>query len=103
MQHMVPHLLQTAAIVDLAGDQLTDPKLGRLADMISQQSQAHLQQLQGWLASRGLAPYDPQQDPNRREETDLARLSRGARRRIRPSLPYGHDRPAADWPAHGRG
>jgi uncharacterized protein (DUF305 family) len=76
MQHMVPHLLQTAAIVDLAGEQLTRPKLGRLADMISQQSHAHLQQLQGWLASRGLAPYDPQQDPNRRKETDLARLSR---------------------------
>jgi uncharacterized protein (DUF305 family) len=81
MQHMIPHLLQTAAIVDLAGDQLTRPKLGRLADMISQQSHAHLQLLQGWLASRGLAPYDPHQDPNRRKETDLARLSRlhGAR------------------------
>jgi uncharacterized protein (DUF305 family) len=56
MQHMVPHLLQTTAIVDLARDQITRPELTRLADTINQQSQAHLQQLQGWLASRGLAP-----------------------------------------------
>jgi uncharacterized protein (DUF305 family) len=27
------------------------------------------------LASRGLAPYDPQQDPERRKESDLARLA----------------------------
>ena len=76
MQHMVPHLLQTIAVVDLAGGQISHPELARLADAINRQSQAHLQQLQGWLASRGLAPYDPQQDPDRSKETDLARLSR---------------------------
>jgi hypothetical protein len=43
--------------------------------------QAHLTQLQAWLASRGLAPYDPQQEPSSHKESDLARLSRvhGAR------------------------
>jgi uncharacterized protein (DUF305 family) len=76
MQHMVPHLLQTTAIVDLAGHQITRPKLERLAKTIDQQGQAHLQQLQEWLARRGLAPYDPQQDPDRAKETDLERLSR---------------------------
>jgi uncharacterized protein (DUF305 family) len=80
MQRMAGHLLQTTAIVDLAGDRITHPKLARLADTMNQQGQAHLQQLQGWLDRRGLAPYDPQQDPNRRKESDLARLSevRGA-------------------------
>jgi uncharacterized protein (DUF305 family) len=75
-QHMVPHLLQTTAIVDLARDRITRPELARLADTIDRQGQAHLTQLQAWLASRGLAPYDPQQDPNQRKETDLARLAR---------------------------
>jgi uncharacterized protein (DUF305 family) len=75
-QHMVPHLLQTTAIMDLAQDRITRPELARLADTIDRRGQAHLAQLQGWLASRGLAPYDPQQDPNRHKETDLARLSR---------------------------
>jgi uncharacterized protein (DUF305 family) len=79
-QHMVPHLLQTTAIVDLAQDRITRPELARLATTIDRQGQAHLQQLQDWLNQRGLAPYDPQQDPNRRKETDLARLAqvRGA-------------------------
>ena len=75
-QHMVPHLLQNRAIVNLGGEQLTHAKLGRLTETIDQQSQANLQQLEGWLADRGLAPYDPQQDPNRRKATDLERLSR---------------------------
>jgi uncharacterized protein (DUF305 family) len=75
-QHMVPHLLQTTAIVDLAQDRISHPELARLADAIDRQGQAHLARLQGWLASRGLAPYDPQQDPNRRTETDLQRLAR---------------------------
>jgi uncharacterized protein (DUF305 family) len=75
-QHMVPHLLQTAAIIDLAHDRITRPELARLAATIDRQGQGHLAQLQEWLASRGLAPYDPQQDPNRRKETDLARLAR---------------------------
>jgi uncharacterized protein (DUF305 family) len=75
-QHMVPHLLQNRAIVDLAGDHLTRSKLARLAGAISQQGHADLEQLQGWLEGRGLAAYDPQQDPNRPKETDLSRLSR---------------------------
>jgi uncharacterized protein (DUF305 family) len=74
-QHMVPHLLQTAAILHLAQDRTTRPELARLATTMDRQGQAHLAQLQEWLASRGLAPYDPQQDPNRRKETDLARLA----------------------------
>ena len=76
MQHMVPHLLQNTAIVNLAGDRNTRPDLVRLAGTVDRQGQAHLQQLQGWLAGRGLAPDDPQRDPNRRKETDLSRLSR---------------------------
>jgi uncharacterized protein (DUF305 family) len=76
MQHMAGHLLQRTAIVDLAGHRISHPKLERLATTIDQQGQAHLQQLQEWLASRGLAPYDPQQDPLRPKESDLARLSR---------------------------
>jgi uncharacterized protein (DUF305 family) len=75
-QHMVPHLLQTTAVVDLAEDRTTHPELARLADTIDRQGQAHVAQLQAWLASRGLAPYDPQQDANRRKETDLTRLAR---------------------------
>jgi uncharacterized protein (DUF305 family) len=75
-QHMVPHLLQTTAIVNLAQDRISRPELARLADTIDRQGQAHLAHLQGWLASRGLAPYDPQQDPDRRTETDLQRLAR---------------------------
>jgi uncharacterized protein (DUF305 family) len=75
-QHMVPHLLQATAILHLAQDRITRPELARLAGTMDRQGQAHLAQLQGWLASRGLAPYDPQQDPDRGKETDLARLSR---------------------------
>jgi uncharacterized protein (DUF305 family) len=67
MQHMVAHLLQTTAILDLAGDGITRPKLARLADTINQQVQAHLAQVQAWLANRGLAPYDPQQQPPQRQ------------------------------------
>jgi uncharacterized protein (DUF305 family) len=75
-QHMVPHLLQTTAIVDLAQERITSPELARLADTIDRQLQAHLTQLQEWLASRGVAPYDPQQEPDSGKETDLARLAR---------------------------
>ena len=52
-----------------------------MAGTVDQQGQAHLQQVQAWLDSRGLAPYDPQQDPNHTKESDLARLSQvhGAR------------------------
>jgi uncharacterized protein (DUF305 family) len=59
LQHMAGHLLQTTAIMDLANDRITRPKLGRLAHTINQQRQAHLQQLQAWLESRGLAPTTP--------------------------------------------
>ena len=101
-QHMVPHLLQNSAVVNLAGDQLTRPKLARLAGTIDRQGHADLQQLQGWLEGRGLAPYDPQQDPNHRKETDLSRLSRGPRAGIRPRLPQGDAGPGTGprcaWP-----
>jgi uncharacterized protein (DUF305 family) len=76
MQHMAGHLLQTTSILDLTEDRITRPKLARLADTINQQGQAHLAQLQAWLATRGLAPYDPQQQPRNGKETDLQRLSR---------------------------
>jgi predicted outer membrane protein len=76
MQHMAGHLLQTTSIVDLGGERITRPKLARLANTINQQEQAHLAQLQDWLANRGLAPYDPQQQPSSRKETHLQRLSR---------------------------
>jgi uncharacterized protein (DUF305 family) len=79
MQHMAGHLLQRTAILHLAGHRITHPKLERLTNTIDQQGQAHLQQLQEWLARRGLAPYDPQQDPNRPKESDLERLSRAHR------------------------
>ena len=79
MQHTVPHLLQTTLIVDLARDRITRPELARLADSIGRQGQAHLQQLQGWLNERGLAPYDPQQDPSSRKASDLERLTQVGR------------------------
>jgi uncharacterized protein (DUF305 family) len=75
-QHMVPHLLQTTSIVNLAQDRITRPELAQLADTVDRQGQAHLVQLQEWLASRGLAPYDPQQQPGSGKETDLERLAR---------------------------
>jgi uncharacterized protein (DUF305 family) len=80
-QHMVPHLLPTTAIVGLAQDRITRSELARLADTVDRQEQAHLGQLQEWLASRGLGPYDPQQQPGSGKETDLERLARirGAR------------------------
>jgi predicted outer membrane protein len=64
------------SIVDLAGDRITRPELARLATTINQQGQGHPAQLQDWLANRGLAPYDPQQQPSSRKETHLQRLSR---------------------------
>ena len=79
MQHIVPHLLQTISIVDLARDRITRPELAQLADSIDQQGQAHLQQLQGWLNERGRAPYDPQQDPSSRKATELERLAQVGR------------------------
>ncbi len=80
MRHMAGHLLQTTAILDLSSDRITRPRLARLAGTMNQQGKASLEQLQGWLAGRGLAPYDPQQQPSRRKVSDLARLAhlRGA-------------------------
>jgi uncharacterized protein (DUF305 family) len=77
MQHMVPHLLQTTAIVELAGDRITRPELAWLADTIHQQGQADLQQLQGWLESRGLAPYDPSRIPTTAAVRPVCRGCRG--------------------------
>ena len=68
---MAGHLLQRTAILDLAGDRITHSKLERLAATVDRQGQAHLQQLQEWLANRGLASYDPQQDPLRSKGSDL--------------------------------
>jgi uncharacterized protein (DUF305 family) len=51
-------------------------RLAGPVQLSSRHGQAHLTQLQAWLAGRGLAPYDPQQDPDRGKETDLARLAR---------------------------
>jgi uncharacterized protein (DUF305 family) len=81
MQHLAGHLLHQTAILDLAGERITRPTLARLAGTINHQGQGHLTQIQEWLANRGLAPNDPQQDPISRKESDLARLSRvhGAR------------------------
>jgi uncharacterized protein (DUF305 family) len=76
MQYMAGHLLQTTSILDLTQDRITRPKLPRLADTINQQGQAHLAQLQPWPATRGLAPYDPQQQPRNGKETDLQRPGR---------------------------
>jgi uncharacterized protein (DUF305 family) len=78
-QHMAGHLLQTTSILHLTSDRITHPKLTRLANTINQQRQAHLTQLQAWLTSRGLAPYDPQQQPSSRRETDLERLTRSGK------------------------
>ena len=69
-------LLQTTSILHLTSNRITQPKLTRLATTISQQGQAHLTQLQAWLTSRGLAPYDPQQQPSSGKETELERLTR---------------------------
>jgi uncharacterized protein (DUF305 family) len=75
MRHMTGHQLQTTAILDLSSDRITRPRLSRLAGIMNQQSRASLEELQGWLAGRGLAPYDPQQEPSRRKKSDLARLA----------------------------
>ena len=77
MQHMVPHLRQTAAILELARERATRPELLRLADSIDRQGQAHLARLQGWLDGRGLAPHVHSHQPtDNRGAGDLERLSR---------------------------
>jgi uncharacterized protein (DUF305 family) len=73
-RHMVPHLLQSCTISDLAVDQLTRPKLARLASTIHRQGQANLQQPVGWRAGgwRLGLPAGPQPP----QGTDLSRLSK---------------------------
>jgi len=93
-QHMVPHLLQTSAILDLAGDQLTRPKLARLAGTINRQSRADLQQLQGWLEGRGLAAYDPPARPQSPQGDRPVTAVQGELGRLRPRLPQGDAGPA---------
>ena len=77
MQHMIPHLLQDTSIVYLTRDRLADPELARLADRSYRRDQAHLAELQGWLAERGLAPHGHSHQPgDTLRRSDLERLSR---------------------------
>jgi hypothetical protein len=102
IQHMAGQLLQTTAILDLAGDRITHPKLARLAETMNQQQQDHLQQPQGWLDSRGLAPYDPSRIPPPQGERPDAAV-RGAWGRVRSGLPGGDGGPAPAPGASSRG
>jgi uncharacterized protein (DUF305 family) len=77
MQHMVPHLLQNTSIAYLTRDRLADPALARLADHIHRHGRAHVAELQGWLAERGLAPHGhSHQRGDTLRPSDLERLSR---------------------------
>jgi uncharacterized protein (DUF305 family) len=77
LQHLVPHLGQTAVVVSLTGGRLTDPGLRRLAGTIARQSQADTGRLLGWPDQRGLSPNGHSYQPvDRRRRTDLERLSR---------------------------
>ena len=77
MQHMVPHLWQTISITSLTQDRITHPALDRLAATVTRRDQADIDQLQGWLAVRGLAPHaHSHQRADNRNQTDLERLSR---------------------------
>ena len=77
LQHMVPYLRQTMVMTSLTRDQLGDPRLVRLADAITRQSQAGIDQLQGWLDQRGLSAHGhSHQRTDARRQTDLERLGR---------------------------
>ena len=77
LQHTVPHLRQTTAVVSLTREHLTDPGLARLADTIARRSQANIDQLQRWLEQRGLSPHGhSHQRVDIRRQTDLERLAR---------------------------
>jgi uncharacterized protein (DUF305 family) len=77
MQHLVPHLRQTVAIVALSEDRITRPELARLAEATRRQSQDHLQLLQSWLDRRGLAPHGhSHQAVDQQPQSDLERLAR---------------------------
>ena len=77
MQHLVPHLRQTVAVVALSEGRITRPELARLAEATRRQSQGHLQLLQAWLDRRGLAPHGhSHQAVDRQPRSDLERLAR---------------------------
>ena len=77
MQHLVPHLRQTVAVVAMSEDRITRPELARLAEATHRQSQAHLQLLQAWLDRRGLAPHGhSHQAVDQQPRSDLERLAR---------------------------
>jgi uncharacterized protein (DUF305 family) len=77
LQHMVPYLRQTMVMTSLAREQLGDPKLMRLADAITRQSQTDIDRLQGWLDQRGLSAHGhSHQRVDARRQTDLERLAR---------------------------
>jgi uncharacterized protein (DUF305 family) len=77
VQHLVPHLRQTVAVVALSEDQITRPELARLAEATRRQSQDHLVLLQAWLDRRGLAPHGhSHQAVDQQPQSDLARLAR---------------------------
>jgi uncharacterized protein (DUF305 family) len=77
MQHLVPHLRQTVAVVALSEDRITRPELARLAEATRRRSQAHLQRLQAWLDRRGLAPHGhSHQAVDQQPRSDLERLAR---------------------------
>jgi uncharacterized protein (DUF305 family) len=77
LQHMVPYLRQTMVVASLTREQLGDPRLVRLADAIIRQSQAEIDQLQGWLDQRGMSAHGhSHQRVDARRQTDLERLAR---------------------------
>jgi uncharacterized protein (DUF305 family) len=77
MQHLVPHLRQTVAVVTLSEGRITRPELAHLAEATRRQSQAHLQLLQAWLDRRGLSPHGhSHQAVDRQPQSDLERLAR---------------------------
>ena len=77
LQHMVPYLRQTMVMTSLTRERLGDPRLVRLADAITRQSQADIDQLQGWLDQRGLSAHGhSHQRVDARRQTDLERLAR---------------------------
>jgi uncharacterized protein (DUF305 family) len=77
MQHLVPHLRQTVAVVALSEGRIIHPELARLADATRRRSQGHLQLLQAWLDRRGLAPHGhSHQAVDQQPRSDLERLAR---------------------------
>jgi uncharacterized protein (DUF305 family) len=74
---MVPYLRQTMVMTSLTRDQLGDPRLVRLADTVTGQTQAGIDQRQGWLDQRGLSAHGhSHQQVDTRHQTDRERLTR---------------------------